>query len=82
MVYAYELSALDQHKSGRKLHTSTEAGYHILQKNVIELLSRLDLQSHTSLKNRILERLAALPEKDIHLVQSILSALKKQNPGN
>jgi len=79
MVYAYELSVLYQKASRQRPRAAAEADYLYLKKNVSDLLERLDLQSRRPLKNRIMERLAALSEKDIHLLQSVLAALNRQD---
>ncbi|MDO9548372.1 MAG: tRNA/rRNA methyltransferase [Candidatus Marinimicrobia bacterium] len=79
MVYAYELSPLNQIKIRRKPQKVNEASYRSVKENIAEFLNRLNLHSRLSLKNRIMERLAALSEKDIHLIQSILTDLRKQD---
>jgi len=79
MIYAYELSSMNQIKSRQKPQKVNEASYRSVKENTKEFLNKFDLHSRQSLKNRIMERLAAVSEKDIHLIQSILSAQKKQD---
>jgi len=82
MIYTYELTQLSRTESRQSAKQPTEATYLKLKQNVGEILDKLGLENCLPIRNRIIERLSVLSEKDTHLIQSILTALKKQDNRN
>jgi len=76
MIYAFELSVLIRRKPRQSAPQSTVAAYLKLKQNAEAMLNQLGMANRLPLRNRILERLAVLNEKDTHLVQSILKTLE------
>ncbi|MBN1997603.1 hypothetical protein JW935_08635, partial [candidate division KSB1 bacterium] len=75
MIYAYEVSGMIRIKTQKPTSQPTDAAYLKLKQYVAVILDRLGMANRLPLRNRILERLTVLNEKDTHLIQSIVKAL-------
>ncbi|HHI03849.1 MAG TPA: hypothetical protein ENL22_10050 [candidate division Zixibacteria bacterium] len=53
------------------------AAYLKLKQNVTDMLDRIGMNKRIPIRNRIIERLSLVNDKDTHLIQSIIKALKK-----
>lgn len=77
MIYAYELSPLNRHPSRYSSPLPTNAAFQKLKQNVATVLDQIGMTDRLPIHRRIIERLSLLSEKDTHLIQSILSHLKR-----
>ena len=77
MIYAYELSLLSRHKAKQSSSEPSPAAYLKLKQNVADMLDRIGTDKRMPIRNRIIERLSLVNDKDTHLIQSIIKALKK-----
>jgi len=78
MVYAYELAQLSRAESRQPTRQPTETAYLKLKQNVGEILDEMGMENRRPIRNRIIERLALLSEKDAHLIQSIVTSFQKK----
>ncbi len=80
MLYAYSLSPLTLPKGeGLTGETSVDgAQLKVLHSKVDSLLKKVELDPRSSIYNRILERLGALGDGDIHLLHSICNMLNEK----
>jgi len=77
MIYAYELSRLSGRMSKQASPEPSPAAYLKLKQNVTDMLDRIGMDKRIPIRNRIIERLSLVNDKDTHLIQSIIKALKK-----
>ena len=76
MVFAYELSPLAGITSGKKRKARQDAdSFRILKERVAAALEKYGLADNPNLSGRIMERLSALGDDDIHLIHSIMDRL-------
>jgi len=79
MIFAYELSPLNQlKKPGQSLSKSGE-GWGELKKQSQQLLVDAGIPAGSPLHHRIMERMATLGSRDIPLFLSVLSRIKKDS---
>lgn len=71
MIYAYTLSDIRWEKSNKPIQTRNKHSFRKLTSNLIELLNYLNIPYGSPKRNRIIERINALGEKDINLMHSI-----------
>jgi tRNA/rRNA methyltransferase len=76
MIYAYELTVLNRRKFQYSAPPPTDAAYRKLKQNVAAVLDQLGMADRLPIRNRIIERLAILNEKDTHLILSISKYLR------
>ena len=71
MIYAYTLSDIRWERSNKPSIKRDEHSFRKLTSNIIELLDCLDIPNGSPKRNRIIERINVLGEKDIHLMHTI-----------
>ena len=75
MIYTYILSVLSGKKTGKHPLKQDPESWKVLQSKTEKILDQLDLPEDGLIRNRLLERLALLGDKDIYLLHTISSKL-------
>jgi tRNA/rRNA methyltransferase len=75
MIYAYSLSPLVLGDKGRSYTISDQAQFKVLRESVAEIMQKIGVDPGSSIYNRIIERLGALRDGDIHLMHSVCNML-------
>ena len=76
MIYAYTLSPLALGESKQKKETTDKSQLHVLKQNVSQIMKMVEIKPN--IYNRIMERLGALGDGDIHLLHSLCYNLIKR----
>ncbi len=78
MIYAYSLSQLAFWEDINTSTTSDQSQFKVLRKSVAEIMNKIDIDPKSRIYNRIIERLCALGDGDIHLMLSVCNMLSKK----
>jgi tRNA/rRNA methyltransferase len=72
MVYSYELSELAGRKTLKKATKKNDQSWLALRNKAELLLDEIEIKEENVVRGKILERMAALGEKDIYLLHSLI----------
>lgn len=75
MIYAYTLSSFNISNKTAEKKPASNNSFSLIRKKVEDILLKTGMNPESSIYPRILERLALLKEKDIHLVHSICNKI-------